>query len=130
MKTVIITGSRHYKDIKPIRNVMRALLEEFGIYKFRHGKAKGADSLGAFVAQQLKLDIDEYIADWDQYGNAAGPIRNREMLLTEIEKEGKENIIVIAFPLEGSKGTYDMINFATGEDVEVRIYNDEGKEVY
>ncbi len=123
MKTVIITGSRHYRDPKPIRTVMTALLAEYGIYAFRHGGAKGADSLGKYIAENiLRLtDIDEYKADWDQYGKAAGPIRNRQMLDTEIAKG--EDILVIAFPLEDSIGTWDMINYARDNNIEVRVYD-------
>lgn len=125
MKTVIITGSRDYRDPKPIRKAMQALLAEHGIYKFRHGKAKGADNLGEYIARNiLRLpDINGYKADWDKHGNAAGPIRNREMLDTEIAKEGRDNIIVIAFPLEQSKGTYDMIKYSRECKVEVRVYD-------
>lgn len=131
MKTVIITGSRKYNKGKTIRIVMEGLLQEFGIYKVRHGNAKGADTLADSRARLMKLpDIYGYVADWDRYDKAAGPIRNKEMLLTEIEKEGRENILVIAFPLPDSKGTYHMINFARDNQVEVRIYDIEGKEIH
>jgi hypothetical protein len=109
---------------------MTALLAEYGIYAFRHGGAKGADNLGKYIAENiLRLtDIDEYKADWDQYDKAAGPIRNRQMLDTEIRK-GKDTILVIAFPLEDSIGSWDMINYARSLQVEVRIYDTKGKEI-
>lgn len=42
-------------------------------------------------------------ADWDEYGNAAGPIRNREMADAGAEA-------LIALPDEESVGTRDMID--------------------
>lgn len=122
MKTIIITGSRHYINAKLIKEVMSNLIEEFGVYKFRHGGANGADTLGKSRAIKLGVtDIIEYKADWDTHGKAAGPIRNREMLDTEIEKG--EDILVIAFPLANSIGTFDMIEYSRGKGIDVRIYN-------
>jgi hypothetical protein len=43
------------------------------------------------------------------------------MLDTEIRK-GKDTILVIAFPLEDSIGSWDMINYARERNIEVRIY--------
>ena len=131
MKTVIITGSRHWRNAAVIRKVMAALCQEIGPFKFRHGKAKGADSYGAYIAKNVLdiQDIDDYPADWDLHGNAAGPIRNREMLDTEIAKEGKDNIIVIAFPLEDSKGTIDMIEYSRANNIEIRIFDEKGSKV-
>lgn len=43
-----------------------------------------------------------FLANWGKFGNAAGPIRNAEML-----SEGKPDL-VLAFP--GGAGTRDMIN--------------------
>lgn len=131
MKTVIITGSREYRNARIITKVMRALYTELGNYKFRHGKAKGADTLGAFIYTNVLglKDINEYPAQWDVYGKAAGPIRNRLMLDTEIENEGNSSIIVIAFPLENSIGTYDMIEYAKECNVEVRIYDVNGTQL-
>lgn len=128
MKTVIITGSRHYRNASVIRKVMLALHDELGPFKFRHGNAKGADKIGAFIYENVLdgKDILSYNALWDAYGNAAGMIRNKEMLDTEIEKEGKENILVIAFPLEGSIGTCGMIQYSRANNVEVRIFDKEG----
>lgn len=57
-----------------------------------------------------------YDADWNQYGKAAGPIRNRVML-----KEGKPDL-VHAFhdDLANSKGTKDMVTIT--KDAGVKVY--------
>ena len=39
----------------------------------------GADLFAAEIAREWGWNIEPYPADWDANGNAAGPIRNREM---------------------------------------------------
>lgn len=66
------------------------------------GDADGADRGGKLWALDvLKIVPHTFPADWDRYGNGAGPIRNRRMLL-----EGLPNV-VFAFP--GRSGTADMV---------------------
>ncbi len=50
-------------------------------------------------------------AKWETYGKAAGPIRNREMLLNL-------PALVVAFP--GGKGTADMVRQAERAGIPVR----------
>ena len=45
--------------------------------------------------------VEEFKADWDKFGRAAGPIRNAQML-----REGKPDLVV-AFP--GGRGTANMV---------------------
>ena len=130
---IIGTGSREWKTPVAIRKVFISLIKEFGNeFKYRHGGQKGFDQYSAFIARQLKIkDIDEYCADWDQYGKSAGPIRNHLMLDTELEKLApEENILLIAMPLENSVGTYEMIEYAKSKGVTVRIFNKEGNLVH
>lgn len=132
MKTVIITGSREYRNTSGIKKVMLALCTELGSYRFVHGAAKGADSIGAFIYTNVmhQKEIQEYPAKWDKYGQAAGSIRNREMLDTELTKNAREDILVIAFPMSRSIGTYHMIHYAQKCNVQVRIYNQEGEQIH
>jgi hypothetical protein len=44
----------------------------------------GADHIADMVARELKFAVIKFPADWDKHGNAAGPLRNRQML-----KDGK-----------------------------------------
>lgn len=57
-------------------------------------------------------------ADWDKYGRAAGPIRNKQMLEYILE----ENPIVAAFWDGKSRGTKNMIDQASKADVECKIF--------
>jgi YspA, cpYpsA-related SLOG family len=79
------------------------------------GGARGADTLAERYAEVFDLSFKLFPANWDKYGRAAGPIRNREMLkeLLTYKNQG-----VIAFLAEGSKGTANMIKQARDAGVE------------
>jgi hypothetical protein len=82
------------------------------------GGAKGADELGPLLAGVIGCKSLVYLANWKQYENAAGPIRNQQML-----DEGKPDIVV-AFP--GGTGTADMVRRARKAGVVViEVTNDE-----
>lgn len=55
--------------------------------------------------------LEEYPADWNTYGRAAGPIRNKQMLT-----EGKPDIV---FAFKGGRGTANMIKLAKEAGIEV-----------
>jgi hypothetical protein len=76
-----------------------------------HGKAKGADRIADEWAVVNFLPIEEYPADWDAHGKAAGAIRNQQML-----DEGKPDMVV-AFP--GRVGTADMVRRARKAGIRV-----------
>ena len=106
-KRILICGDRNWTDKQLIREV---LLEHLNpeVDFIIHGDARGADRLGAEVAQELGVSVDHVLAfpaDWNQYHRAAGPIRNQQMLT-----EGKPTL-VLAFHncITTSKGTKDMI---------------------
>jgi hypothetical protein len=69
-----------------------------------HGGAPGADTLAGEWAMARRVSVMVIRADWEQYGLAAGPIRNAQML-----NEGVPHF-VIALP--GGKGTRNMIEQA------------------
>ena len=79
------------------------------------GMAKGVDTAAANWAGVNWFPLLEFHPDWDLYGKAAGPIRNKRMLT-----EGKPDL-VIAFP--GGKGTANMVKQATTEGVLVKHYD-------
>lgn len=76
-----------------------------------HGCASGVDDAAEFWAKQDGIQFLGFRAEWDKYGDAAGPIRNHRMLTS-----GKPDL-VIAFP--GGKGTANMIAQAESAGIEV-----------
>lgn len=75
------------------------------------GAARGVDSVAAQWAKVKYCKLREFPADWDQFKQNAGWIRNKQML-----EEGNPDL-VLAFP--GGKGTKDMKKQAQREGVQV-----------
>lgn len=68
------------------------------------GGAKGADTLGEQFANNHSIPLKVFPADWNKFGNAAGPIRNNQMALYADA--------LVAFWDGKSKGTKNMIETA------------------
>lgn len=77
------------------------------------GGARGADRLALAWAKSRGVDYDTVEADWSEYGRAAGPIRNREML-----KKYQDRAFVVYFP--GGAGTKNCVK--TAEKLGIPVY--------
>lgn len=111
---VLVSGSRHFWK----HSVVFAKLDEVcgpGPHVVIHGSAPGVDQCAHGWAIQREYDYQGYPAKWKTHGNAAGPIRNQQML-----DEGKPDIVV-AFPRYDSVGTRDMIRRAENINLPVVI---------
>jgi hypothetical protein len=117
---LLFCGDRAWKDAGFILQVMSALKVNLGDFTVIEGEAKGADSLSRTAALLLELPVEKYPADWAAYGKAAGPIRNKLMLV-----QGKPTA-VFAFhnDLEHSKGTKNMVEMATKANLPVWVSSD------
>jgi len=111
MKT-IIAGSR---DITAYHIVLDAYAKApFRVTEIVSGGARGVDKLGEEVAKNNYLPIKVFPANWNKYGNRAGPIRNAEMA------DYAEALIAV---WDGkSKGTANMIQQATKKGLQVFVY--------
>ena len=109
---VLVTGSRNFTNRRYMRRVIDAL---YGVEEIIQGEAKGADLCAKGIAKEMGIQCIGYPAQWKKYGKSAGPIRNQEML----DKEHPD--LVLAFPLEGSVGTWDMVRRAQKAATEVLI---------
>lgn len=104
-ETWLICGGRDFVDQGMFDDVMSHLLGMFGCpAKVVHGAAQGADAMAAIWGLRMAIDVVACPADWEKHGNAAGPIRNEDMLVDHNPKR------VIAVP--GGKGTADMVRRA------------------
>lgn len=101
---ILVCGSRYWSD----RQTIRLFLSRYSKAVIIQGECKGADLLAKQVGLELGFEIVSFPADWKTYGRAAGPIRNKQMLV-----EGKPDL-VIAFhkDISTSKGTANMIKQA------------------
>lgn len=114
MKT-IIAGSRNITDRKVlVEAIISAKFSGIKITEVVSGGAKGVDALGERYAKALSIPCKVFPADWNQYRNAAGPIRNRQMA------EYADALIAI---WDGhSRGTKNMIEEAKKRNLLVHIH--------
>lgn len=109
-------GDRGWKDPHTIQEVLAELDPTDTV--IIHGAARGADRLVGEIAEHMGFEVIPFPAEWERWGDAAGPIRNQQML-----DEGHPTA-VIAFhnDLGHSKGTRDMVRRARAAGLPVRVY--------
>lgn len=118
---VLITGSRDWPDEDIVGD---AIIDLKNWYSFDwddvvivHGHCPtGADHYADIKAGRYGLLVERHPANWARYGKGAGPKRNSEMV-------DKGADIVIAFMMEGSRGTKDCVEKAKEAGLPVIVYN-------
>jgi hypothetical protein len=120
---VLVCGSRDWDDESVIFNILSMLFMNHahpGLVVIEGG-ARGADRAAAKWADQPgflpPVKHEQYPADWEKHGRAAGYIRNQQML-----DEGKPDV-VWAFhdDLSQSRGTADMVRRAKKAGIPVYV---------
>lgn len=101
---ILVCGSRDYPQ--QFYHLIKEAIE--GATLVIEGGANGADAWAKRAANELRIPVVTFKADWARLGLDAGPIRNQKML-----DEGKPDL-VLAFTVdsEPSPGTADMIRRA------------------
>ena len=114
---VLVCGSRDFADEKLLFDALD-VAHEFGpITQVIHGAARGADTLAGEWAEG-RIPVRAFPAKWGEYGRAAGPIRNRQMLV-----EGEPDVVIAFFTDEKtSRGTANMVKQARGAGVPVKTF--------
>jgi len=110
---LLVTGGREYRDLPAIFDTLDRIAAERKITALICGMALGADCIAATWAEMRGVEVVPFPvskAEWRRFGNGAGPVRNRRMIV-----EGKPDAFV-AFP--GGNGTADMIRQATRAAIE------------
>ena len=111
---VLITGSRVWVDEATMLARFREIdgtMEEVTIV---HGNAAGADRMAGELAAVLMFKVEVFPAEWAKYGRRAGPDRNQRMVNAGAD-------LCLAFPMPGSKGTWDCVRRASDAGIPVEI---------
>lgn len=118
-KAVLICGDRYWKDEKTIEDFIRTLPSDARVIT---GGAKGADTIAENLRKKRGLDGKVYKAEWNILGNAAGPIRNRRMIMEE------RPYLVVAFhnKIFRSKGTIDTLRRARQRGIPSQLRKSDG----
>ena len=113
---VVIAGSRGFSNYKLLKDVCNEILKEkkkeYNIVIISGG-ARGADKAGEMYANEEKLDLEIFPADWKKYGKSAGFRRNEQMA----------NVAdaLIAFWNGESHGTKHMIDICKEKGLEINV---------
>lgn len=123
---LIIAGSRSIEDSKFVHSVLDGIVMDYfpNVTEIVSGGARGVDTIAKTWAAQLGLRMTVFLADWNEYGKAAGVIRNKQMA-DYVKPDGG----LIAIWDGKSRGTTRMIEYAMGcglDVVIVRVERTEG----
>ena len=108
---VIIAGSRAFGDYDLLRRQCDKVLSGIHVDGILCGGCRGADALGKRYAEERGIPVTSYPANWEKYGRAAGPIRNKQM--------AADADMLVAFWDGQSRGTHSMIKLMQGKRVEI-----------
>lgn len=99
-----VCGSRNGRLSDYSLGRLAGLVEEYGVDHVIAGDARGVDAEALNWAKERGLKTTMFIADWDQHGKAAGPIRNKDIAKALRNHYGFA--FLVAFP--GGRGTESM----------------------
>jgi hypothetical protein len=125
---IIVCGDRHWDNFQTVDFVLNDIYKAHGELLVIEGGAKGADAMGLRWAKEAKsagriVDHISVPADWKNYGRAAGPIRNAEML-DLVTDGGSSMVVAFHLNIDESKGTKNMVGQAEYLGVPVMLVNE------
>src|SRR5262245_60137320 len=106
---LIIAGGRDYKLTEADYMRLDELWRQAEIEEVVSGGASGADRCGEQWAGQHNIPVKRFVPQWEAFGKAAGPMRNRAMA-------GYADAVAL-FP--GGRGTESMYNEAKKAGIEI-----------
>lgn len=111
---VIIAGSRNFTDYQKLKKECDQFLQDQKNIEIVSGcHNKGADKLGIQYAIEKGFNLIKFPADWNKFGKAAGPKRNKEMAIFLDA--------LITFWDGKSRGTQNMMQLAKQKGLRVKV---------
>lgn len=109
MTRIIITGSRSWECHALADKVIARLIDRYGADDLIivEGEQKGVDLTFRAAAERAGLYVEPHPARWGNYGDNAGPMRNREMV-----RAGATLCIGVHNHIAVSRGTRNCISQA------------------
>jgi hypothetical protein len=107
---IVVTAYRHWQNPRTVWNRMQRLqdqcaLERSGLEVAVGDCPTGGDLFVRDWAVTAPVALRVFHADWDRYGHAAGPIRNKEMINTMLREGGVDKVVAFLHPLSlGASG--------------------------
>lgn len=117
---VIVAGGRDFADYAYLKEKLDEVFASLGDLdshpiEIISGMAKGADTLGIRYAEEHKLTMVLYPANWKKYPRMAGILRNMNMLVAATH--------LVAFWDGKSHGAKHMIEIAKAKGIPVWIFD-------
>lgn len=112
MFKVIVAGSRYFTDYAFVKSVLDDYLSNQTDVEIVSGCAQGTDRLGEQYAEENGLPVKRFPADWNTYGRAAGPIRNKQM--------AEYADVLVLFWNGSSPGSKNMLKNAKEMNLKIR----------
>ena len=115
MLKVIIAGGRDFNNYSLLSEKLDKLFSQRNDVVIVSGMAKGADTLAVKYADDKKIRVSEFKAEWLKYGYSSGFRRNVEM--------ARFADACVCFWDGKSSGTKHMIETAKRHHLKLRIVN-------
>lgn len=117
---IAISGSRYWGSQNHIFLINQILSRyPFSELRVLVGDCRGVDAITLQLCKQQGIDVKVFCADWKQYGAAAGPIRNSQILDSHPTK-----VYCFTSDLQNSLGTKNMWSQARKRGIDVEVITD------
>jgi hypothetical protein len=110
---VLVCGSREWDDYEAVAIQLGRFPEGTDVI---HGNARGADRIAAKIAVHLGHRVRAVPANWQTEGKRAGILRKLRLL-------DEQPDLVIAFQVNGSRGTQHTIDEARKRGIPVEVHS-------
>lgn len=111
---IAIVGSRGFDEYEVLEESILSLFQPDQINKIISGGAIGTDTLAEQFSSKHNVQIEVIKPEWNKYGRAAGPIRNKEIM--------KAADFAIVFWDGSSKGTLNDLKICYKQGISHTVF--------